>query len=806
RWLKQRLVVDGMRPGEVALLARNIEPYRAFVVQTAEEFGLPVHVLNGQPLSSNPAVAAVMDLLTLVVPGEAHLTWRETVAAWRSPYFDWVPVDSEVAVAGSEAAVVDSEVAVASAIGIAAEDAETLELIARWASVIGGYEQWEAAFAWLREAGSPKGSRDEEGPALPEALPTGEAATALWQTFERFVTRITLPEGCRSSAEHVAWLEALIGDVEAPEDGPPFPDLGVARRALTGPAGAELASAELASAELGARDEAALNALKDVLRGLVRAEAAVEGAPVGFPDFLADLIAAVDAATYHLPLPVGEEAVAAADVHQARGVAFRAVAVLGMAEGEFPAASAEDPLLRDADREVLRDTFGMAVDLSTESIETQAFYEAITRPREALLLTRPRIADNGAPWQPSPYWEEVRRRVAVTPRDLTSADRPAPAQAASWPELLQVLAAAPACAEQVGVGWEWARKRRPADTGRIARAQTILAHRSGAVSVAPAAADPGSVDPGSVDPAAHDGDLMRWHAIFAEAYAPDRTWSASRLESYRTCPFFFFAANVLRLEPRPLPEEGLDARQLGNIYHHIFEALTRRAGRDADLVALLDALPAVAGEILDAAPRVEQFRETAWWQQTRAEIQENVARSLRALDALDGDFVFYAAEQTFGMPDLPGKALVVRDGTGDSFRLRGFIDRVDRAPDGGLRIIDYKTGGKSPYTSAAVREGKKLQLPLYALAAQEALHLGDVVEGFYWHVRQAEPSSFTMARFRSDEGTGPAAAIDCAVTMAWQAVRGARAGHFVPKAPDGGCPDYCPAAAFCRHYTAGRWG
>jgi ATP-dependent helicase/DNAse subunit B len=306
--------------------------------------------------------------------------------------------------------------------------------------------------------------------------------------------------------------------------------------------------------------------------------------------------------------------------------------------------------------------------------------------------------------------------------------------------------------------------------------------------------------------AAYDGDLMRWHAIFAEAYAPNRMWSASRLESYRTCPYFYFAGNVLRLEPRLLPAEGLDARQLGNIYHHIFEALTRRAGRDADLAALLDALPAVAAEILDAAPRAEQFRETAWWQQTRAAIQENVARSLRALDALDGDFAFYAAEQTFGIPNHPGDALLIRDGAGDSFRLRGFIDRVDRAPDGGLRIIDYKTAGRYPFTAAAVRKGKKLQLPLYALAAQDALHLGDVVEGFYWHVRQAESSSFTMARFQSDEGTGPAAAIACAVAMAWQAVHGARAGHFVPKAPDGGCPDYCPATAFCWHYMARTWG
>ena len=59
------------------------------------------------------------------------------------------------------------------------------------------------------------------------------------------------------------------------------------------------------------------------------------------------------------------------------------------------------------------------MDLTAEGAEAAYFYEAVTRPREWLLLTRPRIADNGAPWQASPYWEEVRQRVTVEPIELT---------------------------------------------------------------------------------------------------------------------------------------------------------------------------------------------------------------------------------------------------------------------------------------------------------------------------------------------------------------------------------------------------
>jgi RecB family exonuclease len=206
----------------------------------------------------------------------------------------------------------------------------------------------------------------------------------------------------------------------------------------------------------------------------------------------------------------------------------------------------------------------------------------------------------------------------------------------------------------------------------------------------------------------------------------------------------------------------------------------------------------VAKEVLDAAPRREQFRETAWWQQTRQEIVQNVARSLEALESLDERFRFHRAEQSFGIEGRP--PLVVRDESGDSFRLRGFIDRVDRADGDRVRIIDYKTAGSSGYTNTAVREGEKLQLPLYALAAQEALGLGEVVDGFYWHVQQAEPSSFTLAKF------GPGAAMTTAVEHAWEAVRGARRGHFVPEPPGSGCPGYCPAAGFCWRYTARGWG
>ena len=212
----------------------------------------------------------------------------------------------------------------------------------------------------------------------------------------------------------------------------------------------------------------------------------------------------------------------------------------------------------------------------------------------------------------------------------------------------------------------------------------------------------------------------------------------------------------------------------------------------ADLDALLAALPAVAARgagrgaaaskdsghgLVDADPRRDR-RE-------RAALGRGVGRVARRLRA---------AGPGSGLPRWT-TSLTVTDGD-DAFRVRGFIDRVDRAPDGGLRIIDYKTGGPVAFTVKAVVEGKKLQLPLYALAAEQALDSAPSLTASTGTSQHAEASKFTLAGF---EG-GPAAAIETALAHAWEAVRGARAGQFVPHPPDGGCPDYCPAVAFCWHY------
>ena len=73
-----------------------------------------------------------------------------------------------------------------------------------------------------------------------------------------------------------------------------------------------------------------------------------------------------------------------------------------------------------------------------------------------------------------------------------------------------------------------------------------------------------------------------------------------------------------------------------------------------------------------------------------------------------------------------------------TLRFRGIVDRIDTSPDGGLAlVIDYKTGGAGVYNTMKkdpVDRGRRLQLPVYGLAARQ--HVGENVEvlAAYWFI------------------------------------------------------------------------
>ncbi len=753
RWLKARLVRDQMAPVEVALVARNLAPYRSFIEETAAEFGLTLHLREGLNLATNPAVAALMSLLSLPVAAR-HDTggnWarRPIVDAWRSPYFEGL------------------------APGIIPRDADRLDAVARQGLVMQGLDQWRAALSQLV---SQAAGRDEANLSLsladediiqPDQLSSAQAL-ALQNAFEAFVTRLTPPHQA-SLREYAAFVEDLIGDDPMLTAHLPDNDSALSAGALDQSLGMVRRAQAVAATK--SRDVAALRAFKDVLRGLVLAASSIgETDTITYDHFYEDLRSAIQGAIYYPPppQPLGA-AIPVLSVLDARGLSFRAVALIGLAEGEFPRPEREDILLREEDRQTLQQAGLATLEPRLRGDEITFFYQAITRAREKLLLCRPYLADDGQTWEASPYWKEARRLVDAPLKHIRPEDPLPLTEVASPQEFAQALTQSGPVGLDLSVGVEY-----------ILHSAAVLRARLAAEPQGP-----------------FEGDLTNLAERFAAAYGPEHIWSSSRLEAYGLCPHHFWLGQALLLEPRRPPEEGFDVFILGNMYHEILEKVYCQAGKQVDGERLLELLPAVAEKVFDEAPETYGFRPTPLWALQRRELEQILAQTLAALIEATAANTPLAHEQVFGMRGQP--PLVVQ-GDGDEFRVRGFIDRVDQDSDGRLCIIDYKSGS-TPITAHDLTEGRRLQIALYALAVRDALALGDIADGFYWHIGSAKTSSLKLKKF---EG-GVNNALNTAIAHAFKHVTGVRAGRFAPSPPAAGCPGHCPGASFCWRYKAKGW-
>lgn len=692
RWIKACVVRDAMKLSDVAILARDLEPYRPFLEETAVEFGIPLRIVGGQPLNENPAIAALLALLSLPSNDWSR---RALIEAWRSPYFDF----SELGIVSREAS------------------AATLDEISRVGKVSQGLSQWREAFEmWEKK----KALADEDG----DSLRTTEYDEQVKDKFETFIDLLTPPSHA-GMKEYVAFIESLIGD------DPAFsPSTSLRENGLNVVACAR----EITST--AERDVAALQAFKDVLRGLVLAESVLDNDSLEYSEFYNDLHGAVDSAMFTVP---AESGVFVASVLDGRGLSFEAVALMGLSEGEFPKQECEDILLRESDRAALR------LETKLHGDEGTLFYQAVTRGRQRLLLTRPYLAEDGQAWESSPFWAEINRLSGNQPAVRVRGD-------------VRLVDSAEAASNV-----EW-----------VESAQDFDIHIKNGIEVLRARMNPKAIG-------IYEGELFD----LSERFGMSHGWSASRLESYGTCPFEFFIAYGLELEPREEAEEGYDVRMLGSMLHKILEEVYGDPSTS---------LRATAEKVFADAPAEYGFRPTALWAQQQAELLRVLEKTIEELNKVSQGFTPHTMEARFGMGN---PSLVLKTSAGD-VRLHGYIDRLDSAPDGSLRVIDYKAGS-TLISASHLKEGRRLQLPIYAMAARDALGLGDISGGFYWHIQKAEASSLKLEKF---EG-GVEAAFALAVAHIGGHVTGIRTGHFEPKAPEEGCPSYCPAVNFCWRYKKG---
>jgi DNA helicase-2/ATP-dependent DNA helicase PcrA len=188
-----------------------------------------------------------------------------------------------------------------------------------------------------------------------------------------------------------------------------------------------------------------------------------------------------------------------------------------------------------------------------------------------------------------------------------------------------------------------------------------------------------------------------------ESFLPKRgdglLLSASDVETYRICPLRYKFARVFRI-----PQEPTTNQRFGILVHQVLERFHQGGGTRglSDLLGLLD-----------NGWRRHGFGDGDEDRQLRGKAKVALTRYHERFSADAAEPVWF--ERSFAFKLGP-------------HHLRGRVDRVDRLPDGGYELIDYKTG--RPKSASQLKDD--VQLSLYAVGAREAWQLEAAQQAYYY--------------------------------------------------------------------------
>ncbi len=248
--------------------------------------------------------------------------------------------------------------------------------------------------------------------------------------------------------------------------------------------------------------------------------------------------------------------------------------------------------------------------------------------------------------------------------------------------------------------------------------------------------------------------------------------SASAYEDLRKCPYRFFALRQLGLQEAGEIDQDLDKRDFGNWVHEVLRRFheTLRDAPDESSLDRGELLDRVAAEVTRALalPPEEFLPFEAGWPQLR----EGYLAALAKFEAENG------ARFQSGETDHE-----VSLGT---VRLFGRIDRIDRLPDGGRMVMDYKTEAH-----ASLQARVKLPLEDTQLAFYAALLEDDALRAAYVHVGERGETKWV-------EQPEVLAARDALVQGVMDDLRRIGEGAPLQALGEGQACEYCAARGLCR--------
>ena len=322
--------------------------------------------------------------------------------------------------------------------------------------------------------------------------------------------------------------------------------------------------------------------------------------------------------------------------------------------------------------------------------ERRVLFVAMTRAKSELLLTTCETRGDGKAVEPSAFMEEIQTCEAVETTTLRADDiEPAGAVAEAYRTRRQMEARLTFLISRLGARVE-------GNDVEAAMAECI-----GLVGGLLSDGAEGSVD-------AVERVLKKFNIpILPEVHylEPDKPegltgplfLSASSLTLYNDCPRKFYYKQVVRI-----PETASFEARLGTAIHAALEEFHRR--HSTPEIAHFEELAELFEiELADVQFSAEQ------------EKQQGIERGRRILK-------LYLAEEAARGTNVEHVEKEFSVSLAADVTLTGKIDRIDRLPEGKIRVVDYKTGKVKPRSEYL----DDFQMPIYAWAVQQ--HLGETLD------------------------------------------------------------------------------
>lgn len=395
-------------------------------------------------------------------------------------------------------------------------------------------------------------------------------------------------------------------------------------------------------------------------------------------------------------LPPTLDCVSAGTADRMRPSDIRAVFVMGLCDGVFPAVPKNTSLFTDEERKFLSEKGLELGEGENDSVlsERMYAYDAFTSASEKVFASYPAYDVGYAEQNPSVLISRLREAVGSLPEESTSGFREdfwLCSESFAFEHLAAFGKSSGGSSEAIKKYFSgkeiW--NSRAQKLGTCMKAEDFVLENEGNAK---------------------------------KLYGENFRFSPTKLDTFGQCPFSYFIKSGLVLRERQKAE--LSPLSAGTLIHYVLQVLVPKFGgkgicalSDGELRAEVDA---VLRDYLENVMGTEKGK-TARFMYLYRRTAAFVTRLLRRIgeEFFASEFVPYAFEAPLGGKDVSLYRLETPDGK--KISVEGTIDRVDVLDKNGdryVRVVDYKTGTKD-FSLSDVYYGINIQMLVYLFSIQE---------------------------------------------------------------------------------------